>query len=127
MRKGGVLPPDRLRPFIRLIQRWVSPVTRCRFEPTSCESLESRAMALLADRRLQSKSNNWFRQDNPLAHIPGEDGWPIVGNTLTVLRDPIGAVDAMYQKYGPVFRSRVFGLRSLSLLGPEANELVLFD
>ena len=33
----------------------------------------------------------------------------------------------MHAKYGPVFRSRVFGFRSVSLLGPEANELVLFD
>jgi hypothetical protein len=33
------------------------------------------------------------RAGNPLAHIPGDDGWPIVGNTLTVLRDPVGAVE----------------------------------
>ena len=60
---------------------------------------------------------------HPLAHLPGDDGWPIVGNTLTVLRDPVGAVEAMHAKHGPVFRSRVFGFRSVSLLGPEANEL----
>ena len=68
-----------------------------------------------------------FRTQNPIEHIPGEDGWPIVGNTLTVLRDPVGAVEAMHAKYGPVFRSRVFGFRGVSLLGPEANELLLFD
>jgi len=67
------------------------------------------------------------RRGHPLDHIPGDDGWPVVGNTLTVLRDPIRAVDAMYRKYGPVYRSRVFGYRSVSLLGPQANELVLFD
>jgi len=49
------------------------------------------------------------RRGHPLDHIPGDDGWPVVGNTLTVLRDPIRAVDAMYRKYGPVYRSRVFG------------------
>ena len=33
----------------------------------------------------------------------------------------------MAAAYGPVYRSRVLGETSLSLLGPEANELVLFD
>ena len=62
-----------------------------------------------------------------LDHIPGENGWPVVGNTLTVLRDPLGAADRMYKKYGPVYRSRVFGYTSVSLIGPDANELILFD
>jgi cytochrome P450 len=62
-----------------------------------------------------------------LDHIPGDDGWPIVGNTLKVLRDPVGSAQRMHDQYGPVFRSKVFGYRSVSLLGPEANELVLFD
>ncbi len=64
---------------------------------------------------------------HPLEHIPGDDGWPIVGNTITVLRDPVGSSQRMHDKYGPVFRSRVFGFRSVSLLGPDANELLLFD
>jgi cytochrome P450 len=67
------------------------------------------------------------RHRHPLDHIPGEDGWPIVGNTLSVLKDPVGNAEAMYRKFGPVFRNRVFGFRSVSLLGPDANELVLFD
>ena len=52
-----------------------------------------------------------------LDHIPGENGWPIVGNTLTVLRDPLGTADRMYKKYGPVYRNRVFGYTSVSLKG----------
>ena len=62
-----------------------------------------------------------------LAHLPGEDGWPIVGNTLAALRDPVGHADAMYRKYGAVYRNRLFGVRGVTMLGPEANELVLFD
>jgi cytochrome P450 len=62
-----------------------------------------------------------------LAHLPGEDGWPILGNTLTALRDPVGHVAAMHAKYGPVYRDHLFGVRSVALLGPEANELILFD
>jgi cytochrome P450 len=62
-----------------------------------------------------------------LAHIPGNEGWPIVGRTLSVLADPKGEVERMGRTYGPVYRSRVLGETSITLLGPEANELVLFD
>jgi cytochrome P450 len=62
-----------------------------------------------------------------LDHLPGEDGWPILGNTLTALRDPVGHVAAMHTKYGPVYRDHLFGVRSVAMLGPEANELILFD
>ena len=64
---------------------------------------------------------------NSLTHIPGDEGWPLIGKTLEVLADPKGQVERMPAKYGPVYRSHLFGETSLSLLGPEANELVLFD
>ena len=63
----------------------------------------------------------------PLAHLPGEDGWPIVGNTFAALKDPLRHVEAMHRKHGPVYRDHLFGVRSVAMLGPEANELVLFD
>jgi cytochrome P450 len=62
-----------------------------------------------------------------LAHIPGDEGWPVVGRTLSILADPKGEVERMAAKYGLVYRSRVLGETSISLLGPEANELLLFD
>jgi cytochrome P450 len=62
-----------------------------------------------------------------LAHIPGEEGWPIFGNTLSVLADPKGFSERMAARYGPIHRTRVFGETSVNLLGPDANELVLFD
>jgi cytochrome P450 len=64
---------------------------------------------------------------NSLTHIPGDEGWPLIGKTLEVLADPKGQVERMHAQYGPVYRSHLFGETSLSLLGPEANELVLFD
>jgi cytochrome P450 len=64
---------------------------------------------------------------SPLAHIPGEDGWPVVGNTLKMLRDPVGRAEAMHRKYGPVHRDHLLGFPNVSLLGPEANEFVLLD
>ncbi len=64
---------------------------------------------------------------NLLTHIPGDEGWPVVGRTLAILADPKGEVERMAAKYGLVYRSRVLGETSISVLGPEANELVLFD
>lgn len=65
--------------------------------------------------------------DHLLDHIPGKDGLPILGNTLDQLRDYIGFVRQMVKDYGPVYRSNGFGGRSVTLHGPEANELVMFD
>ena len=62
-----------------------------------------------------------------LAHIPGDDGWPVVGHTLGLLADPKGFRRAAGSTIWPVYRSRAFGQTNVSLLGPEANELVLLD
>src|SRR5690349_15370713 len=64
---------------------------------------------------------------NELTHIPGDEGWPIIGKTFQVLADPKGHVEANGAKYGPVYRTHVFGETNVVLLGPEANELVMFD
>jgi cytochrome P450 len=62
-----------------------------------------------------------------LAHIPGDDGWPLIGHTLVLLADPKGFVERRAERYGPVFRNHAFGQSNVSLLGPEANELILLD
>jgi len=62
-----------------------------------------------------------------LAHIPGTDGWPVVGSTLALLADPKGEVERLAGRYGNVFRTRLFGGHTIHLLGPQANEFVLFD
>ncbi len=59
--------------------------------------------------------------------IPGEDGLPFVGNTFRMLRDPVGFGKRMIATYGPVFRNNAFGGPTVSMIGPDANELVLFD
>ena len=81
----------------------------------SMQSVASPAIALTPPKR------------NSLTHIPGDEGWPIIGKTLDVLADPKGQVERMSAKYGLIYRSHIFGETSLVLLGPEANELVLFD
>ena len=62
-----------------------------------------------------------------LAHIPGSDGPPLVGDTFKFLADPFGWTKAMADRYGLVYRNRVFGVRSVALLGPEGVGVVLFD
>ena len=64
---------------------------------------------------------------NSLTHIPGDEGWPLIGKTLEVLADPKGQIERQAAKYGLIYRSHIFGETSVVLLGPEANELVLFD
>jgi cytochrome P450 len=62
-----------------------------------------------------------------LAHIPGDDGVPIVGDTFRFIADPLGYAEEMARQYGLIHRTRVFGLRSVSLLGPDGLGFVLFD
>ncbi|MBS0478674.1 MAG: cytochrome P450 [Proteobacteria bacterium] len=62
-----------------------------------------------------------------LAHIPGDYGLPLIGNTLKLLRDPGKFGEAMVARYGTVYRNHAFGEATVALLGPEANELILFD
>jgi len=68
-----------------------------------------------------------YPASDALAHIPGERGLPIVGNTLKMLRNPMKFGAAMVARYGPVYRNNAFGSTNIALLGPEANELMLFD
>ncbi|MGJ5130677.1 cytochrome P450 [Bradyrhizobium sp. HKCCYLR1023] len=80
---------------------------------------------------MQSVATPSFRLTSPrrnsLTHIPGDEGWPIIGKTFETLADPKGHVERNARRYGPVYRTHMFGEVNVVLLGPEANELVLFD
>jgi len=65
--------------------------------------------------------------DADVAHIPGEGGLPIVGNTFRMLADPHAFTRRMVDTYGRVYKSRAFGGWNIALVGADANELVLFD
>jgi cytochrome P450 len=67
------------------------------------------------------------RKVGDLSHIPGENGPPVIGTTLRVLRDPIGYGQYMMETYGKVFRTNGFGNPTITMVGAEANELMLFD
>ncbi len=78
---------------------------------------------------LQNASAHWLprQRKGALDHIPGNYGLPFVGNTFKLLADPIAFSETMAARYGPVYRNRALGGTGVNLLGPDANELVLFD
>ena len=64
-----------------------------------------------------------------LKHLPGDDGLNRLPfyDTARFLRDPLGHTRASLARHGPVYRVNHWGGWSAVLIGPEANELVLFD
>jgi cytochrome P450 len=88
--------------------------------------LRTKSMQIVDVAAIPSKPALRVRR-HALAHIPGDEGWPVIGRTLNILADPKGEVERMADKYGLVYRTRVLGETGLSLLGPEANEFVLSD
>jgi cytochrome P450 len=62
-----------------------------------------------------------------IEHIPGERGLPILGTTLRVLREPASYAARMVREHGSIFRVNSFGSPGIIMVGPDANELVLFD
>ena len=77
---------------------------------------------------LQNASPHWLPRQpkGALDHIPGSNGLPFVGNTFKLLADPIAFSEGMAARYGPIYRNRALGGTGVNLLGPDANELVLF-
>jgi cytochrome P450 len=67
------------------------------------------------------------RQGQALDFVPGDDGMPIFGTTFRQLKDPLAFTRHMVKTYGPIYRAHSFGGRFVSLIGPDANELVMFD
>src|SRR3546814_12700326 len=79
--------------------------------------------------RFGPDTQHWLPRgpESALDDIPGDDGVPLLGTTLAQLRDPVGFTDRMVARHGKVYRAKSFGGRGVSLVGAEANELVLFD
>ncbi|MEL7190153.1 MAG: cytochrome P450 [Pseudomonadota bacterium] len=63
--------------------------------------------------------------DSAIAHIPGERGLPVIGNTFKMLADPHAFANRMVNTYGKVYKNFAFGGWTVALVGAQANELVL--
>ena len=62
-----------------------------------------------------------------LADIPGRKGLPVFGILPEAVLNPEAFARRMYERYGPVHRFYACGNWNVQLVGPEANEFVLFD
>ncbi len=63
-----------------------------------------------------------------LAHLPGMQPARFrTLRTIEFLKDPLGVSKAMVETYGRVFRRQDFGGWGVTMIGPEANELVMFN
>ena len=62
-----------------------------------------------------------------LASVPGRRGLPVLGILPEAVLDPLAFAERMHERYGPVHRFHACGNWNVQLIGPEANEFVLFD
>jgi cytochrome P450 len=60
-----------------------------------------------------------------LRPVPGDSGPPVVGYTFRYLRDPLAFGRERYETYGPVSWASAFGVKLVSLMGPDAAEVAL--
>jgi cytochrome P450 len=56
---------------------------------------------------------------------PGNLGLPVIGESIALASDPERFVRERYARYGPVFKSRIFGHPMVFMVGPEALRFVL--
>ena len=62
-----------------------------------------------------------------LSHMHGDYGWPFVGKTWDIFRDPHTLFDNHYEKYGPISRISITGSKCVLLLHPDYAQRVLMD
>lgn len=62
-----------------------------------------------------------------LESVPGKRGLPFFGILPEAVLDPLAFARRMHETYGPIHRFRACGNWNVQLVGPEANEFVLFD
>jgi cytochrome P450 len=62
-----------------------------------------------------------------LESVPGRAGLPLFGILPEAVLDPLAFARRMHARYGPVHRFYACGSWNVQLVGPEANEFVLFD
>lgn len=65
--------------------------------------------------------------EDDLAHLPGSKGMPVLGDTLKFLKDPMGLQRQNYANHGAVYKGKTFMQWNVTMLGPDALEMVLMD
>lgn len=67
------------------------------------------------------------KDNHDLSHIPGTFGWPIIGQTIALVKDLYGTVDGNFKKFGPVSRFGLAGFKGVLLVGPDLYKEVYLD
>jgi retinoid hydroxylase len=63
----------------------------------------------------------------PADQMPGSFGLPYIGESFKIMFNYGWELEQHYQRYGPVFKTRILGKKYAVLVGPEANKLILQD
>ena len=66
-------------------------------------------------------------RERDIGSVPGRRGLPWLGILPEAVLDPLGFSRHMLTTYGPIHRFHACGSWNVQLVGPEANEFVLFD
>jgi cytochrome P450 len=56
---------------------------------------------------------------------PGSTGLPILGETLTYLKDAFSFIEDRVQIHGPVFKTSILGRKAVVISGPQASEIFM--
>lgn len=59
--------------------------------------------------------------------IPGDYGPPLIGHTLTYLKDPLPFAQERYKKYGAISKVSTMGSKGLLCLGPDLAQQIMLD
>lgn len=71
-----------------------------------------------------------IRKNTRLDHLPGDYGFPVVGDvrhTLRVLNNPLANLRKNYERYGPLFKVRSLFGHGVNVIDPDGAQLVLQD
>lgn len=68
------------------------------------------------------ESTHWHIGETKAPLPPLVPGIPIIGNGLSLAKEPVRFLTGLYQQYGPVFRIRVFNQIVTVIAGLEANQ-----
>ncbi|MBB3048309.1 cytochrome P450 [Litorivivens lipolytica] len=76
----------------------------------------------------EAVANYKLAKDNhQLSHIPGSFGWPLIGHTISLVKDLYGTIDKQYKEFGPVSKFGLAGFKGVLLCGPDLYQQVYLD
>lgn len=81
----------------------------------------------LADKPVRERIEFPRVDRSAIRDMPGVKGLPIFGVLPKAVRDPFAFAQSMYERFGPVHCFYACGNWNVQLIGPEANEFLLFD